>query len=175
MSQNDWTEPFKAARVSAVHLEMRDTYAVGSETGPYDHWRETGEADTDPDSEMWRPWTSLVRDMVSSGIRMRRARIVSEPVTDYIKYEHAGTVVNLAVGELVRWLPRRRASDLALPGNDFWLFDDTTVVFNHFAGNGDWAEPSYETTTEAGVVRLCKDAFEAVWDRAIPHEEYKIR
>lgn len=30
---------------------------------------------------------------------------------------------NVKAGEEVRWLPRRQASDLALPGNDFWLFD----------------------------------------------------
>lgn len=175
MSQSNWTEPFRAARVSAVHLEMRDTYAVGDETGPFDHWRATGEADTDPESDMWRPWTSLVRDMVASGVVMRRARIVSEPVTEYIRYEHAGTNVNLTVGELVRWLPRRLAADLALPGADFWLFDSTTVVFNHFTGNGDWAEPGTETRTEPRVAKLCTDAFEAVWERGIPHEEYKIR
>lgn len=175
MSPSDWAEPFRAARVSAVHLEMRDTYAVGDETGPFDHWRATGEADTDPESDMWRPWTSLVRDMVASGVVLRRARIVSEPVTEYIRYEHAGTGVNLAIGEEVRWLPRRQATDLALPGADFWLFDDTTVVFNHFTGNGDWDEPGIETRTDPAVVKLCYDAFESVWDRAVPHEEYKIR
>lgn len=26
-------------------------------------------------------------------------------------------------GEDVRWLPDRRTSDIALPGDDFWLFD----------------------------------------------------
>jgi hypothetical protein len=173
MPQNDWAEPFRAARVSAVHLEMRDLYSVGDESGPYDRWRETGEADTDPESAMWRPWTSVVRDLTAAGVVMRRARIVSEPVTDYIK--HAGTGVNLAVGELVRWLPRSLASDIALPGNDFWLFDGTTVVFNHFTGNGDWADPSTETITDPAVAKLCRDAFESVWARATPHEEYKIR
>jgi hypothetical protein len=31
--------------------------------------------------------------------------------------------MNAAAGEDVRWLPRRRASDLALPGTDFWVLD----------------------------------------------------
>ncbi len=175
MSQSDWTEPFRAARISAVHLEMRDTYSVGNESGPFDSWRATGAADTDPESDMWRPWTSLARDLVASGVVMRRARIVSEPVTEYIRYEHAGTDVNLAVGEQVRWLPRHRASDIALPGNDFWLFDGSTVVFNYFTGDGDWAEPGTETRTDPSVVKLCEEAFEAVWRRAIPHQDYEIR
>ncbi|WP_329582273.1 hypothetical protein OG500_20530 [Kitasatospora sp. NBC_01250] len=175
MSQSDWIEPFRAARVSAVHLEMRDHYAVGNESGPFDTWRETGEADVDPDSDMWRPWTSVVRDLVARGVVMRRARIVSEPVTEYIRYEHAGTSVNLAVGEQVRWLPRSRASDIALPGNDFWLFDGSMVVFNHFTGDGEWSSHGTETRTEQAVIKLCQEAFEVVWQRAIPHQDYDIR
>ena len=67
---------------------------------------------------------------------MRRARIVSEPVSEYIRFEHDVTYTNVAAGEEVRWLPRRLASDIALPGNDFWLFDERLAVFNHFAGAG---------------------------------------
>ena len=79
---------------------------------------------------------------------------------------------NLAAGEHVRWLPRPKASDLALPGNDFWLFDGTAVLFNHFSGDG--APAGTELREEPGVVKLCAAAFEAVWDRAVAHEEYRL-
>jgi hypothetical protein len=78
---------------------------------------------------------------------------------------------NLAAGEQVRWLPRRNASDLALPGNDFWLFDGTAVLFNYFSGDGTAA--GTELRDEPAVVKLCAAAFEAVWDRAVPHEDYR--
>ncbi len=104
-----------------------------------------------------------------------RARIVSEPVTDYIRFEDHVTAGNVAAGEQVRWLPRRRASDLALPGNDFWLFDDSFVAFLHFTGAGELSpEGDEERTTDPAVRRLCSTAFEAVWGRAVPHEEYRI-
>ena len=173
MPQSDWTEPFRNARRSAVHLEMRDSYGVATEAAAFAHWRETGERDNDPQSPNWGPWTTLIRDMIASGVAVRRARIVSEPVTDYIRYEHAGTHVILSAGELVRWLPRRLASDIALPGNDFWLFDETLVRFGHFTGNG--ALVGHEFRNEPAVAKLCADAFEAVWKRAVPHEEYKVR
>ena len=61
----------------------------------------------------------------------------SEPVTDYIRFEYAITgEVNVSAGEDVRWLPRRQASDLCLPGNDFWLFDGELVRFSYFSGAG---------------------------------------
>lgn len=75
------------------------------------------------------------------------------------------------VGEQVRWLPRRHASDLCLPGNDFWVFDDRLVRFGHFAGDGEFLE--HELADDPAVVRLCATAFEAVWERAIPHANYR--
>ena len=74
----------------------------------------------------------------------------------------------------MRWLPRHLASDIALPGNDFWAFDDETDVFNHFSGEGDWAVPPRELRTEPAVAKMCSSAFEAVWERATPHEKFPI-
>lgn len=161
-----------SARRSAVHLELRDTYAVPAESPHLRAWRETGDRDTDPDSEYWRDWVRLVQRTTARGVTVRRARIVSEPASEYIRYEHAGTPVNLAAGELVRWLPRRQASDLALPGNDFWLIDHRTARFGHFSGDGDLT--GHEFTEDPATVALCAAAFDAVWARAVPHQDYKI-
>jgi hypothetical protein len=176
MSQNEpgFDELLAAAKRSAMHLEMRDSYSVGDEAHDFENWKHTGERDVDPASAYWAPWVDLIRHTVSRGVAVRRARIVSEPVTDYIRYEHAGTPVVIHAGEQVRWLPRRQASDIALPGNDCWAFDGETVLFNHFSGDGDWAEPKWEVRTEPAVVRLASDAFEAVWERAVPHEKYSV-
>nr|WP_246017131.1 DUF6879 family protein [Micromonospora pisi] len=105
------------------------------------------------------------------GVLVRRARVVSEPVSEYIRFEYDVTFRNVAVGEQVRWLSRRRTTDLALPGNDFWLFDDTLVLVHHFSGEGD--KVGAEVTQEPAVVKLCASAFAAVWERATPHDEYQ--
>jgi hypothetical protein len=97
---------------------------------------------------------------------------VSEPVSDYVRYEYDITDgLNLAAGEQVRWLARRHASDLALPGNDFWLFDNQLVQFNHFSGDGDWID--VEQTTAPATIEFCSSAFETVWQRATPHQRYQ--
>jgi hypothetical protein len=151
---------------------MRDAYGVDDEAADFERWRATGERDTDPASAYWAPWVDLIGRTRARGVVVRRARIVSEPVTEYIRYEHAGTVVNVAAGELVRWLPRRQAGDIALPGNDFWLFDGQIVHWNHFTGDG--ASAGAEITEAPEAARLCASAFEAVWDRAIPHDRYGL-
>ncbi|GAB3768762.1 DUF6879 family protein [Microlunatus parietis] len=153
---------------SAAHLEMRDAYMLDDPA--FVAWQSGQQIDP---RQWWPDWLELVRRTVARGVEMRRARIVSEPISDYIRYEYDVTDGNVESGEQVRWLPRRRATDLALPGNDYWIFDDRLVMVNHFAGNGQKSEPGYELIEDAQVVRLCGSAFEAVWERAVPHHEYK--
>jgi hypothetical protein len=45
------------------------------------------------------------------------------------------------------------------------------VRFGYFAGDGEFLE--HELADDPAVVRLCATAFEAVWERAIPHAEYR--
>jgi hypothetical protein len=156
----------RAAQRAALHLEMRDTYA-GTDLS-FTDWL-AGRPFDDSDLDAW--WHGIIRPLVARRVDVRRARIVSEPVSDYIRYEYETTAAaSIAAGERVRWLPRRQASDLTLPGNDFWLVDDR-VVFNHFSGEGEMTE--VEVNSEPAVVKLCAAAFEAVWERAIDHEEYR--
>ncbi|MFF5393350.1 DUF6879 family protein [Streptomyces sp. NPDC013012] len=170
-----FAELLAATHRTAVHLEMRDVYAVGEETDDFETFLRTGTPNLDPARLFWPQWMPLVQDAVARGVVMRRARIVSEPVTDYIRYEHAITPLNLQAGEDVRWLPRRHASDIALPGNDFWLLDDHLVQFHHFTGTGDWRPDGKERTTDPAAIALCTTAFETVWERAIPHEKYTVQ
>ncbi|MEU6170024.1 DUF6879 family protein [Streptomyces tanashiensis] len=178
MQQNEpprFDELLAGARRSAIHLEMRDEYAVPDETDDYRRWRATGNRDVDPASPYWAPWVEMVRTATARGVVMRRVRIVSEPVSDYIQYEHTGTVVNVLAGEEVRWLARDQTVGLLVPAMDGWLFDGAQLLLNHFTGTGEWAARPMELCTDPGFVTAYADAVEAVWGRAVPHDQYKIR
>nr|WP_245240715.1 DUF6879 family protein [Streptomyces spiramenti] len=151
---------------------MRDGYGVDNEIEGFAAWKQGHRLNPDDRGSWWRPWLDLVQEVTAKGVVIRRARIVSEPVSDYIAFEHSGTFTNVAAGEQIRWLPRRSASDLALPGNDFWLFDGRLVQFNVFDGVGRWVHT--DQTEDAAVAKLCASAFEAVWERGIPHEKYTV-
>ncbi|MFJ1931108.1 DUF6879 family protein [Kitasatospora sp. NPDC088160] len=167
-----FVELLDAAQRSAVHLEMRDSYDDPDEAPRVAAWRAGHRHNLADRASWWRPWLDLVSGAVARGVEIRRARIVSEPVSEYTQYLHEGTFANVSAGEQIRWLPRRRASDLALPGNDFWVFDDTVVRFGHFSGAGAYLGD--EVTGDPAVAKLCASAFEAVWSRAVPHENYRI-
>lgn len=161
--------PIAHASVSAIHLETRDLYLC--DRASFDLWRE-GRYDSGVDTS----WEDLVRSKVDQGVAVRRARIVSTPVCDYIRFEHFTTAEIVAAGEDVRWLSRRDASDLALPGNDFWLIDGEEVHFLHFNGDGDFtpAYEKWEVSRDPKLVGFCVKSFEDTWLRATPHAEFKI-
>jgi hypothetical protein len=172
LTTEEWNDLFTSTKREALHLEMRDWYAVDDEKERFSRFLASGHRDHDAETEERRPWLEAVRRATHMGVSIRRARIVSEPVTEYTRFLYEGTDRTIEAGEDVRWLPRKHASAIALPGNDFWLFDEKTVLINHFTGNGNSA--GQELSTDPALARLCKVAFEAVWKVAIPHGEYKL-
>ncbi|MDH6214681.1 DUF6879 family protein [Streptomyces pseudovenezuelae] len=167
---NPILEGLAKARHSAIHLEMRDAYQQNDPE--FIAWQNGKRLDPAADrSAWWRPFLDVVAETTARGVVMRRARIVSEPVTDYIKYEYDVTFPNVAAGELIRWLPRRKAADIPLPGTDLWMFDKSSVLFTYFSGIGEVVDR--EWCSEPAVVALVSTAFETVWERATSHEEYK--
>ena len=161
---------FTTFQNEAVHLEMRDVYATEIERDRFATWLRGEPLDPEAEAEWWRPWFEMMRRNTEAGKILRRLRIVSEPVTDYIRFEWLDASQLVRSGEDVRWLPRRNASKLLLPGNDFWMFDRQTVAFTHFSGDGHVLE--YEMTTDPDIVEACAAAFENAWKIAIPHVEY---
>lgn len=160
----DFSDLMLAAGRRALHLEMRDVYAENE-------WLEAWRAGRKPDrDEADAEWHALLAPLVQREGDLRRLRIVSEPTTDYIRCEYDGTALaNLAGGEVVRWLTRDRASDLRLPGNDFWLIDDV-LLFNLFSGDGDLL--GQQRNDDPAVTAFCVEAFEAAWARAVDHHTY---
>ncbi|QES38871.1 hypothetical protein DEJ48_07530 [Streptomyces venezuelae] len=146
---------------------MRDAYMKSDPA--FIDWR-AGKS-LDP-AERWADWHTLVTAATSRGVEVRRARIASTPISEYIRFEYEVTEgLNIAAGEQVRWLSRREATDIALPGNDFWLFDAQLVLVNHFDGEGENLELELNESPE--LAKLCETAFDAVWRRATPHAEFR--
>lgn len=158
---------FTSFEREALHLEMRDAYGTAVELPHLRRW-----LDGEPDDTEWlQSWFETVRAGTEAGKAFRRARIVSEPVSEYQQWVLKNTHLYVEAGEDIRWVPRRLVSTVALPGNDFWMFDRELVVFLSFAGNGLVME--YLSTTSPTAIDLCGNAFDAVWSLSIPNSEYQ--
>ncbi|MFE3310395.1 DUF6879 family protein [Embleya sp. NPDC059213] len=149
---------------SVVHLEARDTYDPNDPA--FHKWQQDGDASYD-----WDAWIDLVRPAVERGVRFRRLRIVSEPVSDYIRWEHAISHGNIAAGEELRWLPRHLAFDLPHPVADFFMWDQRLVAYNFTDGNGvDTNRMEY--IADPRHVLPVVGMFEMLWERGIRHADY---
>jgi hypothetical protein len=162
----DFDRLFTTFRRTAFRLETRDHYALFEEASSYQNFL----AGKPYDLRWHQNWLAGIRDMAASGRRMRRVRLVSEPPTDYQRFELTVTPTNLEAGEDIRVLPRSLAAGLDLPDYDFWLFDDTWLGIMHF--DDDDTFQGMEITEEPTAVM----AHHAAWDRArryaVPYTEY---
>jgi hypothetical protein len=169
MTSTEFSELLAHTKRSAVHLETRDVYYSNPR---FEAWKNGERTDWADRASWWRPFHQQIADAAARGVVIRRARVISEPVTEYVRWEHYVTHSNVTAGEQVRWLSRRDAVDLLLPPNDFWIFDDHLMRVHHFTGDGDWADKELR---DDGVVATCSDVFEKIWERAIPHAEYEVK
>jgi len=150
----------------AIHLETRDAYGTATELPHMARWA-VGEPD---DLEWLQGWCATLRQAVKVGKSVRRARIVSEPLSDYQRWSYSIAQPMVDAGEDIRWVPRRLLSSVAIPGNDYYLFDDRLAVFLTYTGNG-LAAGKFRSEGAADI-RLCRSSFEAVWKLSVPHRDY---
>lgn len=167
ITDEEFNRILSAFERDALHLETRDAYGTSVELPHMAKWA-AGECD---DLEWLQDWCSILREHAKAGRSVRRARIVSEPLSAYQRWSYSIAHPMVDAGEDIRWVPRRLVSSVALPGNDFYLFDDRLIVFLIYAGNGSAIDKV--TSTDPADIRLCRSAFEAVWKLSIPHREYR--
>jgi hypothetical protein len=166
VTDEEFEELLVSFGLDAIHLEMRDAYGTAVELPHMARW-----AAGEPDNLEWlQEWCAALRKHVKAGKLVRRARIVSEPLSDYQRWSYSIAYPMLEAGEDIRWVPRRLVSSVALPGNDYYLFDDRLAVFLLYSGNG--LATGKLGSADPAVIRLCRSSFEAVWKLSIPHREY---
>jgi hypothetical protein len=125
----------------------------------------------EPDDLAWlQDWCHVLRRHSAAGRTVRRVRVVSEPLSQYQRWSHSIADPMVDAGEDIRWVPRRLVSGIALPGNDFYLFDGRLVVFLLYTGDGLAADRV--VSADPADVGLCRSAFDSVWPLAVPHRQY---
>ncbi|WP_427168845.1 DUF6879 family protein (plasmid) [Streptomyces sp. C1-1] len=161
---------FESFAYDACHLELRDDYSVPDEDSPFTSWLR-GET---VDYSYMEPWTQLVRRVTAEGKTVRRIRVITEPHTPYIQWEHATTALNERAGEQIRWLPRRSLPEnitFPLAGNDWWLYDDRLLAVGHFDSEGRVL--GSQIIEDPDTVAECARLRNLLWAAAIPHLQYK--
>lgn len=116
-----WLQHFKR---TAFRLETLPVYDVPQEAEMVAAFCR-GEDVRLPDDH---PWLERVRAATRAGKAMQRVRVVSHPLSDYLRFELSLYPKSVEAGEDVQIATRDDHPELEVCTHDFWLFDDEVVV-----------------------------------------------
>ncbi|MFE2378307.1 DUF6879 family protein [Streptomyces sp. NPDC059398] len=129
---DQWQAHFRDFKRSAWRFEVQPTYTMPAEAESLARFLQ-GEPKPETHNAAWH---ATVREAVAAGKSFGRVRLVRQPLTDYQRYQFAwGIPGNIHAGEDIRVLDVTDR-DLGLPAQDFWMFDETTVVHLNYRQDG---------------------------------------
>lgn len=158
----------RGAEKEAFHLELLDDYESPGGDQPYRNWLAGGPED---DYGWFQDWLGMVRDITAGGAMVRRARVVTLPLTDYQRWMLEITENNVDAGEDVRYLPRHLTDPHRLTADDWWLVDDSIVSYTVFDTVGNWVGGAL--TRDPRIVAYCKEVRDYVWKPAVPYHDFQ--
>lgn len=79
-----------------------------------------------------RAWLGYIGRLRAAGISFQRVRMLTDPLTDCLRWMLDTTDRNVDAGEDVRWIEQRHARELGMPGHDFYILDDGRVLTLRF-------------------------------------------
>ena len=152
---------------TSYRLETLDHYDDPGESEAFRHFRQG----TPVPRNQW--WFDFIRQARRDGKVMSRVHVVSEPLSEYMKFEIAAYQVNgWAAGEDVRILPRTRAAEInGVP--DYWLMDSCLAVLMSYDSGGVLTR--VEAMTDPRTLANCCRWRDIAMHRAIPLGDYATR
>lgn len=159
----EFAELFQTYQRSAWRWECQGTYREPDEREPLQAWR-----DGRPDFSFADAWFAQIRQHRAEGKVFERVRMLTDPLTEYLKWLAAMTRLNIEAGEDVRWIGETQARGLGAPTHDFYIFDDARVAILHFDDDG---VSGAEVTDNPDVLAEHRRWRDAVWPVAVRHVE----
>jgi hypothetical protein len=153
------SDPFAALfgdfTVQAFRLETRQEYNEPEEDGPRRQFAAGEPVGDDPETVHWVAWLGKCR---AAGRTVGRVHVVTEPVSDYIRFELAYYAPSAAAGEDIRILAVPAGG--RVPGGldeagDFWLFDSARLFRLDYSPDGALIG-GWLTTDPAEVGEACR-------------------
>jgi hypothetical protein len=166
---------FTSFRHTAYRLEALQHYGVGYEDESFRAFAAGEALEADPARD---DWTSVVRCAAGDGKIFQRVHLVTEPLSDYLRYEFAWWYgPNTEAGDDVRILPAYLvpAGELGTLGTlaDYWLFDSSDLWIMQYGEDGAFVEALQ--VTDPGTVVTRAYWRDAALHYAIPYAEYVRR
>ncbi len=132
LAGEEWRRTFDAMQQEAWRLETLPAYRVPQEEEAIRRFL-AGEPVT---REATQPWFDRVKAYVASGRSVGRVHVVTQPLTDYLRFEFEYYRHNVEAGEAVRILDVTNRANPLEGVQDFWMFDRSRIVLMHYESDG---------------------------------------
>lgn len=163
-----WAKRFRTFEREAFRLETLPQYLVPHERDLFAEFQANGTIPVMADDP--GGWLETIRDANARGAHMRRVHVITEPLSDYLRFEFAAYYVpNTAAGEEIRILDLGQTGPLDLPTFDYWCFDETDVVHMLYETDGTQTGRELLDSPNLGQYLTWRDL---AWRHAIPFREY---
>lgn len=136
LTGEDFNNLFRYFKHTAFRLEVQPVYLVENEQVQVAAYLA---GDPKPPTEFpeYAAWLDQIRRLTDEGKRVARVRVLTEPPTDYLRWETWAGQWNIQAGEDIRYMPRSRAVEAGLPLEyDWWLFDSLRLAKMQFDPEG---------------------------------------
>jgi hypothetical protein len=155
---------------TAYRLETLQVYDVGYEDESYAAFLAGHPLPTDMAKD---EWTAMLAAAAGDGKVFQRVHIVTEPLTDYVRYEIEWSYApNVAAGDDVRILVGT-PEQFGLPDHDYWLFDSRDLWVMRYDSDGRFLHA--EQVSDPAVVVDHNYWRDSALTRAMPYTEYLNR
>jgi hypothetical protein len=120
------------------------------------------------------PWLAQLAGATAAGHSWQRVHVVTQPLSEYLRYELLTGLENVAAGEDVRIADRDVFPELATLTRDFWLFDadaeGATALLLRYDHAGEYL--GAEISTDPDVLNRCWRQRALALSRSIPLAAY---
>ncbi|WP_245929070.1 DUF6879 family protein [Murinocardiopsis flavida] len=172
MSREVFGRYFHDFNHTAFRLETLQEYAAPDERRPFERFMSEGHLEFAPDLI---EWGDEIREKASRGLLHSRVHVVTEPLSDYLRFEcAAGYRHNVTAGEDIRILPVKEGDwPEGIPHLDYWLFDSHRLVRMDYNPDGSLHAPVLvDDPNEIVAANVWRDRAKHL---SIPYTEYESR
>lgn len=164
----EWQAYFRDFQHSAFRLEVQQTYTMPAEADSV-----RGFLSGEPIPPGFNAsWHETIRGHAAAGRTMTRAKVVRRPLTDYSRYLFEWCIPgNVAAGEDYRMVDLTDSPDLGLPDQDFWLFDESTVVHLSYRADGTQSGRELISDPDIGAYQAWRDL---ALEHAVPFHDFPV-
>ncbi len=162
-----WQAYFRDFKRSAFRLEVHQTYTMPAEAETVRGFL-AGARKPDAFNASWH---RTISDHAAAGRTMTRAKIVRRPLTPYSRYLFEWCIPgNVAAGEDYRIVDVTEHPIPELPEQDFWMFDESTVVHLNYRPDGTQISRELIQDPDLGMYLAWRDL---ALENAVPFRGYR--